>query len=190
MRRIATAFGAVVLSLLFAGPAFAGGWAVTTLDQLPPDIRATQTYSIGYTIRQHGVTPINIEQMGGTTEIQITAPDGAKTLRYKGVQDGATGHYVAKVIFPYQGTWTWTATQGPFQPFGLGFVTVAPAVGADAPAQPVAPVAAAAAAPTPQPAGPNALLVISLLLGSAAGAVMLGSWLGGAAARAGRPATG
>ena len=177
MRRIATALSALALSLLFAAPAFAGGWAVTTLDQLPPDIRATQTYSIGYTIRQHGVTPVNVEQMGGTTEIQVTAPDGAKTLRYKGAQEGATGHYVATVIFPYQGSWTWRVTQGPFQPQGLGTASVLAPVGADAPAQPAAPVAAAAPAPAPQPAGPNALLVIALLLASSGAAILFGSRL-------------
>jgi hypothetical protein len=177
MRRLVTALTATALSLLMAAPAFAGGWAVTTLDDLPPDIRAAQSYTIGYTIRQHGVTPIDVETMGGTTEIQITAPDGAKTLKYKGTQTGATGHYTATVIFPYQGSWTWQVTQGPFQPQGLGTVSVLAPAGADAPAQPAAPVAAAAPAPAQQPAGPNSLLVIALLLASAGAAILFGSRL-------------
>lgn len=174
MRTLVTALSATALSLLFAAPALAGGWAVTTLDQLPPDIRAAQEYAIGYTIRQHGVTPVEVEKMGGTTEIQITAPDGAKTLRYKGAPEGATGHYVATVNFPYQGTWTWKVTQGPFQPQELGAVYVLAPVGAEAPAQPVA---VAAAVPASAPQGPNGLLVTALLLASAGAAILFGSRL-------------
>lgn len=176
MRRLVIALTATALSLLMAAPAFAGGWAVTTLDQLPPDFRAAQSYAIGWTIRQHGVTPVNVEEMGGTTEIQITAPDGAKTLKYRGTQSGAVGHYTANVIFPYQGSWTWQVTQGPFQPQGLGTIVVLAPAGADAPAQPAAPVAAAPA-PQQQPAGPNPLLVIALLLASAGAAILFGSRL-------------
>ncbi|HEX9437114.1 MAG TPA: hypothetical protein VGA16_08165 [Candidatus Limnocylindria bacterium] len=174
--RAITAVSALVLTLALGAPALAGGWAVTTLDQLPPDFRAADTYAIGYTIRQHGVTPINVESMGGTTEIQITAPDGAKTLKYRGVPDGATGHYVAKVIFPYQGAWTWQVTQGPFQAQALGTIDVLAAAGAEAPVQPAAPVAVAAPAQQ-QPAGPNGLLVTALLLAMAGAAVLFGSRL-------------
>lgn len=182
--RLLTALTALILTLALGAPALAGGWAVTTLDQLPPELRATETYSIGYTIRQHGATPINVEQMGGTTEIQITSPDGAKTLRYKGVPEGATGHYVAKVIFPYDGTWSWRVTQGPFEAQSLGPITVLPFAAAP-PAQ-GAPAAAAAPAQTPAPSGPNALLVTALLLASAGAAILFGSRL---AVFAGRRAT-
>jgi hypothetical protein len=123
------------------------------------------------------VTPVNVEQMGGgTTEIQVTAPDGAKTLKYRGTQSGAVGHYTANVIFPYQGSWTWQVTQGPFQPQALGTVNVLAPVGADTGAQPAAPVAAAAPAQQ-QPAGPNSMLVIALLLASAGAAILFGSRL-------------
>ena len=181
-RLLGFTLAAAIFTLVLGGPALAGGWAVTTLDSLPPDIHAAQSYAIGYTIRQHGITPVNVEEMGtgSTTEIQVTSPDGAKTLRYRGAQEGATGHYVAKVIFPYQGTWTWKVTQGPFQAQDLGPITIGPvAVTADAPVQPAALAAAAnaPAAPQPQPAGPNALLVIALLLASAGAAVLFGSRL-------------
>lgn len=175
-----TLFTVLLFTLLLGAPALAGGWAVTTLDELPPDLKATETYAIGYTIRQHGVSPVNVEQMGGTTEVQITSPDGAKTLRYKGVADGATGHYVAKVIFPYDGKWTWRVTQGPFAPQELGSISVLPfAAAAAEKAAPAAVAAAVPAAPAPvqQPAGPNALLVTALLLASAGAAILFGSRL-------------
>lgn len=165
----------LLLLVALGTPAAAGGWAVTTLDQVPPDVHAGQTYAIGYTVRQHGVTPIDLGKMGGSTEIQVTAPDGAKTLHYPGVPEGATGHYVAQVTFPYDGTWTWTVTQGPFQPQPLGTVTIgASAAATEAPARP-APVAVPAG--VPQPTGPNALLVVALLLASSGAAVLFGSRL-------------
>lgn len=169
------AVATVLFTLALGAPALAGGWAVTTLDELPPDIRAGQTYAIGYTIRQHGVTPINVEGMGGTTEIMASSPDNAKTLTYPGVQSGATGHYVAQVAFPYEGRWTWQVTQGPFQAQSLGAITVAPAVAGSVPAQ--AAPAAAASERVPQPAGPNALLLTALLLASAGAAILFGTRL-------------
>jgi len=191
--RTVTAIAALALTLSLGAPASAGGWAVTTLDELPPAMRATETYQIGYTIRQHGVTPVNVENVGpgwpsGTTEIQITSPDGGKTLRYKGVQQGGTGHYVANVVFPYDGRWTWAVTQGPFAPQPLGSIDVLP-FDAAAPALSEAPApAAVAAAPAqaPAPSGPNGVLATALLLVAAGAAILVGSRL---AVLAGRHAT-
>lgn len=47
-----------VVVLFAAGPISAGGWAVTTLDSTPA-ATANQTVEVGFTIRQHGVTPVN-----------------------------------------------------------------------------------------------------------------------------------
>ena len=66
MLRILAATAALALAL--ATPALGGGWAVTTLDNDPDPDDAGRTYSIGYTIRQHGVTPISVDR----TEIQVT----------------------------------------------------------------------------------------------------------------------
>lgn len=182
MRRLATTISALALSLALGAPAIAGGWAATTLDEVPPDMQAGETYQIGYTIRQHGVTPVNVEQMGGTTEIQLRSPDGAKTLSYRGVREGATGHYVAKVTFPYEGAWTWSVTQGPFEAQPLGTVKVLPAAGAAA----AQPAPAGAAAPAQQPASTSPFLVIALLLATAGAAVLFGTRV---AAFAGRRAS-
>jgi hypothetical protein len=171
------AVATLLLTLALGAPAMAGGWAVTTLDQLPPDMRAAQTYAIGYTIRQHGVTPVNISDFGGTTEIYVTSPDGAKSIKYPGKPEGPVGHYVAQVIFPYEGSWTWRVTQGPFQAQELGAIKIAAPGTAAAPAQPAAPVAAAAPASAPQPSGPNGLLLAALLLASAGAAVLFGTRL-------------
>lgn len=166
----------LALMLALGTTAVAGGWAVTTLDTLPPDIGAGQTYTIGWTIRQHGITPVDVDRMGGTTEIIATSPDGSRTVSFAGLRDGDTGHYAAKVTFPSDGTWTWKVTQGPFQAQSLGTVVVSPAssLAGNVPAAQGAPAtntaASGGAAPTSNP-----WLVVALLLASGGAAVLLGT---------------
>jgi hypothetical protein len=158
------------LLLLGAVPALAGGWAATTLDELPGEFVAGDTYQIGYTIKQHGVTPVNVNELGGTTEIRITSPESGKTLAYPGVREGATGHYIAKVTFPYEGKWTWEVTQGPFEAQPLGSISVKPAgVAAQG-------GGAAQAAPAPAPRT-DPLLGVALVLATAGAAILFGTRL-------------
>ncbi|MGH8936902.1 MAG: hypothetical protein ACRDXD_11695 [Acidimicrobiia bacterium] len=125
--------GAVVL--LIAAPALAGGWAVTTFDELPPEFRAGETYRLGYTIRQHGQTPIHVEK---TEIVASSAESGA--MRFAGRPDGPVGHYVAEVRFPEAGPWGWQVIQGEFGPQELGTITVLPAAPTEEPARHPAPV--------------------------------------------------
>ena len=50
---------ALLLSVIFAIPAFAGGWAVITLDELPTNVVAGEPLTIGFTVLQHGKTPMD-----------------------------------------------------------------------------------------------------------------------------------
>jgi hypothetical protein len=119
MRQVATAVATIALTLALAGPAIAGGWAVTTFDGLPGEFVAGTSYTLGYTIRQHGVTPINVEH----TQIVAVGKSG-KTLSFAGARDGAVGHYVATLNFPADGTYAWQVTQTPFGPQELGTLVV------------------------------------------------------------------
>jgi hypothetical protein len=111
--------------LAFSSPVvLAGGWAVSTLDELPSEFRAGQTYRIGYTIRQHGLTPYATSQ----TAIVIRSAASADTRRFAAVADGATGHYLAPVEFPTAGEWRWEVEQGPFAPQPLGSIQVLPSL--------------------------------------------------------------
>jgi hypothetical protein len=115
-----TSFVAAVIALLFvSAPAFAGGWAVTTLDSLPATIQAGQTYRVGYTIRQHGVMPFT--QAAPAIHISL----GNRQLTFKGTSEGAPGHYVSNVEFPDGGEWTWSVDQAPFAVQQLGTLKVA-----------------------------------------------------------------
>jgi hypothetical protein len=125
MRHITMLAAVLALSLgVFAYPAFAGGWAVTTFDDMPGQFVAGQEFKLGYTIRQHGVTPINVDK----TEILAVATSG-RSLSFPGSSQGDVGHYVATVFFPAGGTYTWRVTQGMFEAQDLGTLTVLSAAG-------------------------------------------------------------
>ena len=117
---IGLAFACVGLALVGVSSAFAGGWAVTTLDPLPNELRAGQTYAIGYMIRQHGQTPFASAQ----TAIEIRSSRSQAPQRFRAVPDGPPGHYVAQVTFPTAGEWQWDVDQTPFAPQALGTITV------------------------------------------------------------------
>lgn len=125
MRRLTLVLAVFALGLsALATPALAGGWAVTTFDDMPGQFVSGKEYALGYTIRQHGATPINVTK----TEILAVAVSG-RTLSFPGKSDGAVGHYVATVFFPTGGTYTWQVTQGDFAPQDLGRITILAAAG-------------------------------------------------------------
>jgi hypothetical protein len=93
------------------------------MDELPGEFRAGETYQLGYTILQHGKTPVE----GAETEITARNPATGETLRFAGRADGKPGHYVAEVTFPEGGAWSWSVTQGEFAVHELGELSVASA---------------------------------------------------------------
>lgn len=94
---------ALLLSLVFAIPVFAGGWAVITLDELPSNIVAGEPFTIGFTVLQHGRTPM--------TDLEPTITAGLsldeKLVAYA-EPEGKPGHYAATLTFPKEGEWEWS----------------------------------------------------------------------------------
>ena len=94
---------ALLFALGFAIPVFAGGWAVITLDELPTDLVAGKPLKIGFTVLQHGRTPM--------TELEPTitakSPSGEKLI-FTAVPEGKPGHYAATITFPREGEWEWS----------------------------------------------------------------------------------
>lgn len=98
----------------------AGGWAVTSLDPMTGAPAAGEEVQIGFTIRQHGRTPVAVD------DAAIVVTDAAgHTTRFAAVADGAVGHYVATVEFPTSGRYEWSVIQGWFGPQDLGAIDVA-----------------------------------------------------------------
>lgn len=134
-------FALVLLLLWPASAAVAGGWAVTTLDELPlKGYEVGRTYRIGYTVKLHGTWPIDLVPMGGTRVVADRLDVKELPLAFEGRPDGPLGHYVAEVRFPTAGEWDLRVSQGPWptQPIGR-VVAFAPQSPASAPAMPMTP---------------------------------------------------
>jgi cytochrome c2 len=96
---------AAVLAVVLASPAFAGGWAVVTLDRLPQGVRAGEAVTVGFTVRQHGLTPVS--DLVPPPSIDATNPATGETVRSVAEADGGAGHYTARLVLPSGGEWTW-----------------------------------------------------------------------------------
>ncbi len=105
-------------ALGFGSSASAGGWAVSTLDAVPVPSVGTPL-DVGFTIRQHGVTPVDLENVG----ITVT-PVGGSAQFFLAAGDGTVGHYVARVEFPSEGQYRWSIRQGWFGDQDLGLIDV------------------------------------------------------------------
>jgi hypothetical protein len=120
----------VSLFATFAGPAevSAGGWAVTSLDPIDEPIAGREAV-VGFTIRQHGVTPVDLEGVS----VRVTR-SGEADLVFDAVSDAPDriGHYTAKVVFPEAATFSWSVEQGWFGPQDLGTIDVSPDGGGSA----------------------------------------------------------
>jgi cytochrome c2 len=148
IRRIFPAAILLILAVLvLVAPAFAGGWAVISLDELPGQMVRGQAYTLGFMVRQHGVTPMaNL-----TPTIYTTNPASGDTLTVRAEPAGEVGHYQATLTFPSEGAWRWSidafTMQQPMPDLRV------------LPAEP----AAAGLTPTVAPSAALALVIIGLL---------------------------
>ena len=117
---------AVAALFALAAPALAGGWAITTVDTLPQEFRAGETYTIGFTILQHGTMPFE----GAETEIRVISTTTRERHTFAGRPEGAKGHYVAEVRVPSAGEWRWEVQPGWFEKQDLGLLNVLPPLSA------------------------------------------------------------
>jgi hypothetical protein len=139
---------------------------VITQDDMPGEIRAGEPWTVGFTVLQHGETPVHKldDGYGGVMvepTLVATNPDTGERVEMVATPTKEVGHFTLEVTFPSEGAWEWTIYPAPlmgetvFEP-----LTVLPAAAVVAPAQPVVkpvvveePVEAAA---PPAPAVSNA----------------------------------
>jgi hypothetical protein len=118
---IGTGLGA----LAGAGPAAAGGWAVTVLDPLPGRIVAGQAYDVGFWVVQHGSHPYDWGEPPSIGTVGLTLADGdGATLSFTGRALAEPAHYATTVTVPHDGSWRVTGVQGVFMDFHVGTLTV------------------------------------------------------------------
>jgi hypothetical protein len=117
---------ALVGIVVSASSASAGGWAMSSLDPMSVPVAGEET-EVGFTIRQHGVTPVNPDDPGWEpVAVAVRSASGDEAV-YPARQQGPTGHYVSDVIFPEAGQVYWEIRQGWFGPQDLGAIEVAEA---------------------------------------------------------------
>lgn len=102
-----------------SGAVARGGWAVTTIDSVPTPVPG-QPIDVEFTIRQHGVTPVDLDE---GVSITVTSGDGTERV-FPATTTDVVGHYVAAVTFPKAGNFTWSVQQGWFATQDLGAITV------------------------------------------------------------------
>jgi hypothetical protein len=118
----------LVVGLLWAAPAKAGGWVVITLDDLPAGVHAGETVNLGLMVRQHGRTPIDTVSPAALATNQETG----ETVRVEAEKGEGAGHFTLAIVLPSQGVWDVQITAEPFgQTLQLAPITVLPAVTAD-----------------------------------------------------------
>ena len=102
----------VVLLFVLTSPALAGGWSVTTLDELPDVIVVDDPVTIGFVVRQHGVHIVE----GLEPVITAVHADSHEQLEVTAEED-SPGHYQVELVFPAEGVWDWSVSAfGPEQP--------------------------------------------------------------------------
>ena len=111
-KRFSRIFLAVLTALLatlsVTSLAWAGGWAVITLDRLPENVVAGQPYALGFMVRQHGRTPWQVDQI----TILASQAESGQSLTFTAKPDEVPGHYQAKLLFPQPGAWEWSIQSG------------------------------------------------------------------------------
>lgn len=109
MRKVALALAlAFVIAFAALGFSEAGGWSVTTLDNLPSNVVVNQPLTVGFMIRQHGRTP----WVSGDVRVRASPAQGGDELETRAEPDKTPGHYTATLTFPQAGTWHWAVASG------------------------------------------------------------------------------
>jgi hypothetical protein len=150
---------AVLLTGALASAAAAGGWALATLDAPPTEPGVGGTVTVGFTLMQHGVTPVD----WGQPLVMLVETASGETVTAVAHPSGSVGHWTAQLTVPAAGSWNLSIRHelqvepGTFKPFSVG----------DA--------AEAAAGPPLSPALGGAALFLALLLVVAA-AIGAGAW--------------
>ncbi|GAA3693220.1 hypothetical protein GCM10022224_068460 [Nonomuraea antimicrobica] len=117
---------ASVLALVTGGVApavpavAAGGWAMTYVDPHPSRFEAGRSYAVGFWVLQHGTHPF--EGRMRPVGLRFTRADG-RSVTFDGTALPEAAHYAASVVVP-EGVWRVEGVQGPFEPYGVGTLTV------------------------------------------------------------------
>lgn len=103
-RRILFPLIVLIALLVFAVPAWAGGWVVFTLEELPARVVAGEPVTIEFAVRQHGS---HLNSSFGTPAVYARNPATGERLTFQTEPTGQEGYFTAKLVFREEGVWTW-----------------------------------------------------------------------------------
>ena len=106
MKSISIAISLIILmSLVLAIPALAGGWAAITLEELPASVTMGEPVHVRFTVRQHGRTLM----VGLTPTLHArNAESGEAVSQAATAVPDQPGVYETSLTFPSAGTWEWS----------------------------------------------------------------------------------
>jgi hypothetical protein len=161
----------VVVLLIAAASAFAGGFATVELRSLPDGTAPGEPWVVDMKVLAHGRSEAPVDEL--SPSVEVVKADGSARRTFPAKPTGQPGVYRARVVFESAGSWRYSIDDGysaihSYPPVQVG--------AGSAPAQPAASPAQPAASPPPDEGssgGPNVLLALSaaLLAGLAAGLV-------------------
>ncbi len=120
MRKIATTLASVGFLWVLMPIALAGNMAITSFDSIPEEFVSGETHTLTYTVLQHGSTPVDV----GQSVVSFTNADTGEVVSFEGRPTGETGRYTVDVKVPAEGNWTWKVTQGQFEAYDFGTISV------------------------------------------------------------------
>ena len=108
MRYLVFVSALVLAAVMVAAPASAGGWATVGFASTPEGVGSGETWEAEITVLRHGVTPTE----GAAPSLTIRNADGGLSETFAAEPTGETGVYVARVVFPSAGTWSYEIDNG------------------------------------------------------------------------------
>jgi hypothetical protein len=117
MKKLLLAFALVALAAPAGAPA--GGWATAGLSPPPDEVGAGDTWNAQITVLQHGRTPL------AGVEPVVTIKNGSSDKAFPAKPTDKPGIYLAKVVFPSDGKWSYVVDDGfgqthTFAPVSIG----------------------------------------------------------------------
>lgn len=100
--------GLALVALAVPASAIAGGWATVGLGPPPDDMGPGQTWDARITVLQHGNSDTPL--MGVVPTLTIKNGSTSKTFKAKPTDEA--GVYVARVVFPRAGKWSYSVYDG------------------------------------------------------------------------------
>jgi hypothetical protein len=130
----------LVLAVVGAGSAGAGGWATVGFEPLPDDTAAGASWKPKIFVKQHGITPLD----GLRPVVTISEADSGQSRSFTALPTSEAGVYEADVVFPTAGDWS-VAIESGFGDSGVSYgpVTIGAVTGGDPKSFPALPVGAA-----------------------------------------------